>query len=113
MQTFHTPSPITVTVRLTAGQITLDTVEGDESEVDLRDNGEETSHQAVAQARVELRGSELIVDVPRVRGGFLRGEAEVMVRIRCPQGSSLDVQTRSADVNARGRLERVEVTSVS
>jgi DUF4097 and DUF4098 domain-containing protein YvlB len=113
MQSFHTPAPITVTVRLSAGDVTVDAVETEETEVDLRDTGDEASQQAVAQARIELRGSELIVDVPRIRGGFLRGEAEVSLRIRCPRRSSLELQTRSADVAVRGRLERAEATTVS
>jgi hypothetical protein len=113
MESFHTPGPISISVRLNAGDVIVDAVETEETEVDLRDNGDEASQQAVEQARIELRGSELIVDVPRVRGGFLRGEAEVNLRIRCPRGSSLDLQTRSADLSVRGRLERVEATSVS
>lgn len=113
MQTFHTPGPLTISVRLSAGNVTLDAVETEETEVDLQDSGDESSQQAVKQARIEMRGSELLVDVPRVRGGFLRGEAEVHVRIRCPRGSSLDVQTRSADLTVRGPIERIDASSVS
>lgn len=113
MQSFHTPGPISIAVRLSSGDVTIDAVETDETEVDLRDTGDEASQQAVEQARIELRGTELVVDVPRVRGGFLRGEAEVTLRIRCPRGSSLDLQTRSADLSVRGRLERADATSVS
>jgi DUF4097 and DUF4098 domain-containing protein YvlB len=113
MQTFDTPGPIQMTLRLISGDITVDAADTHETEVDLRGSGDEASEQAVAQARVELRGSELVVDVPKVRGGFLRGDAEVTLRIRCPHGSSLEVQTRSADLAARGRFERVEATSVS
>jgi hypothetical protein len=116
MQTFHTPGPIEMTIRLSAGDIAIDAAEGAEdaaTQVDLTGTGDEASQQAVEQARIELRGNELIVDVPRIRGGFLRGEAEVRLRVRCPRGSSLDLQTRSADVDMRGRFERVDVTSVS
>ncbi len=113
MQTFHTPNPIQLSLRVPSGDVTIDAVDTAETEVDLRDSGDEASQQAVEQARVELRGSELVVDVPRIRGGFLRGEAGVVLRIRCPRGSSLDLQTRDADLAARGRLERVDATSVS
>jgi hypothetical protein len=113
METFQTREPIQMSLRVPSGDITIDTVDGELTEVDLRPSGDEASQQAVAQARIEMRGSELVVDVPKVRGGFLRGDAEVSLRIRCPRGSSLDVQTRSADVSARGIFDRSDVTTVS
>src|SRR5205814_9219332 len=75
------------------------------------------SQQLIDDARVELRGRELLVDVPNRRGGFslggLFGGRGITCRIRCPQGSSLRSRTKSADLEVRGVLADVDAAAAS
>ena len=64
------------------------------------------SEAAVDEARVELRGDELIVKVEHPN-------AEVRLRLQVPEGSALRAKTASGDVRARGRLGDTEVKSAS
>ena len=61
-------------------------------------------------------GHRLIVDVGQRSGGFLNivfGRNGVSCRIRCPEGASVEVRTKSADVSGRGRFASLEVKSAS
>lgn len=68
--------------------------------------------------RIELRdrgsGHELFVEEPRTRGlvGRLR-DPQIVVRIRCPHGTSVDVTGGSTDVRAQGVLGALEVKTGS
>ena len=65
------------------------------------------------------RGAEkvLVVDAGKVPGrhfGFgLSRRAEVLVRVRCPHGTSVEVEAESADLEARGRFGSVSVSTGS
>lgn len=115
-ETFQTPGPVALDIRLGAGEVRLETGETVETTVELeplRDN--DASATAVESARVELRerpdGQEIFVDVPRQRRfGF---GAEVLVRISSPHGSSVEMKSGSADVEGRGRFGEVEVETGS
>jgi DUF4097 and DUF4098 domain-containing protein YvlB len=111
-ETFQTPGDVRLDVRLGSGEIRLETAETAETTValePLRDN--EASATAVAEARVELRGHELLVDVRDRRRGF-RG-ADVLVEIHCPNGASVRAKSDSADVEGHGRFGSVEIESGS
>jgi DUF4097 and DUF4098 domain-containing protein YvlB len=111
-ETFQTPGEVRLDVRLGSGEIRLETADTSETTVTLeplRDN--EASATAVAEARVELRGQEVVVDVRDRRRGF-RG-ADVLVEIHCPDGASLRAKSGSADVEGHGRFGSVDVESGS
>jgi len=115
-ETFQTPGPVQLDIRLGAGEISLETADVRETTVvlePLREN--EASIEAVESARVELReragGQEVVVDV-RGRSRFFRG-AEVLVRVSCPEETSVDANSGSADVEGRGRFGAVEVETGS
>jgi DUF4097 and DUF4098 domain-containing protein YvlB len=115
-ETFETPGPVRLDVRLGAGEISLETADTRETTVvlePLRDN--EASIEAVQTARVELREGgdrpEVVVDV-RGRSRFFRG-AEVLVRVNCPQETSVDANSGSADIQGRGRFGSIEVETGS
>jgi DUF4097 and DUF4098 domain-containing protein YvlB len=107
-ETFHTPGPVTLDLRLPSGEITLDAVNGGETTIELdatRDS--EEVREVIANARIELRqrggGHEVVVDVQRKRFGlfdFMRGE--IVLRVRVPHGADVELSTASADVDARG-----------
>ena len=118
-ETFETPGEVRLNIRLGAGEIRLET--GDVRQTTatlepLRDN--DATREAIEDARIELRqrsgGHEVMVDV-RGRGrGFSIGRgAEVLVEVRCPDGSDVEVKTGSADVEGRGSFGDVEVETGS
>ena len=68
-----------------------------------------------------MSGGEVVVELGSGMKGFGIGPAwisfgrtpQVGVRIRCPEGSDVDLATASADLMARGRLGEVEAKSAS
>ena len=107
-ETFQTPGPVRLDVRLGSGELRLETSETSETTVTLeplRDS--DASVTAVQEARVEQRGDEILVDVRDRRRGF-RG-ADVLVAIHCPDESNVRAKTGSADVEGHGRFGSVEV----
>lgn len=123
MERFTTPGPLTLRIRNTSGEIRLETAEGEETTVELEAlRNDDVSQAAVEAARVDLReragGHELRVEIPE-RGstsklGFLFSRSpEVLVRVTSPPGADLQVQTRSADLDARGRFGSAEIETTS
>jgi DUF4097 and DUF4098 domain-containing protein YvlB len=107
-ETFQTPGPVRLDVRLGSGEIRLEASATSETTVTLeplRDN--DASVAAVEEARVEQRGDEILVDIRGPRR-LLRG-ADVLVEISCPDESSVRAKSGSADVEGHGRFGSVEV----
>jgi DUF4097 and DUF4098 domain-containing protein YvlB len=107
-ETFQTPRPARLDVRIGSGEIRLETSEAAETTVTLeplRDN--DASVSAVQEARIEQRGDEILVDVRDRKRGF-RG-ADVLISIQCPEESSVRAKTGSADIEGHGRFGTVEV----
>jgi DUF4097 and DUF4098 domain-containing protein YvlB len=116
-ETFQTPGTVRLDIRLGAGEISLETAEVEETTVvleALRDN--DASAAAIENARVELReragGHEVVIDVRERGRGFGRG-SEVLVRVTCPAGTSVESKSGSADIAGRGGFGAVEVESGS
>jgi DUF4097 and DUF4098 domain-containing protein YvlB len=116
-ETFDTPGEVRLDVRLGAGEVRLETGDRQQTIVELeplRDN--DASREAVENARVELReragGHEVVVDV-RGRGRSILRNTEVLVAVSCPDGTSVESRTGSADVEGHGRFGSVEVETGS
>jgi DUF4097 and DUF4098 domain-containing protein YvlB len=103
-ETFAAPGPLRLDLSLPAGEIELDAAPVAEAVVELE--LVRGSEAAVEEARVELRGDELVVKVDH-------SHAEVRLRLQVPEGSALQAKTASGDVRARGRLGDAEVKSAS
>src|SRR5438445_11906044 len=74
-ETFHTPGPLELDLRLPSGQIELQAVDGEETTVELdASHASDEVREVIENARIELRqrggGHELVVDVQRNRRGF-------------------------------------------
>ncbi|HEY6837046.1 MAG TPA: DUF4097 family beta strand repeat-containing protein [Gaiellaceae bacterium] len=111
-ETFQTPNPARLDIRLGAGEVRLEASQTPETTVrlePLRDN--DASAAAVEEARVEQRGDEILIDVRDRRRG-LRG-SEVLVEVRCPEGSSVRGKTGSADFEGHGRFGSADVETGS
>jgi hypothetical protein len=106
-ETFAAPGPLRLDLSVPAGEIEVEAQEAAEAVVELESlrNGD----RAVEEARVELRGDELRVDVRDSRGS----SAEVRVVVRAPEGSTLLARAGSADVRTRGRLGDTELKLAS
>jgi DUF4097 and DUF4098 domain-containing protein YvlB len=103
-ETFAAPGPLRLDLSLPAGEIELDAAPVAETVVELE--LVRGSELAVEEARVELRGDDLVVKVDHPH-------AEVRLRLQVPEGSALQAKTASGDVRARGRLGDAEVKSAS
>jgi DUF4097 and DUF4098 domain-containing protein YvlB len=112
-ETFATPGPVTLTVGIPSGDISLETADEPETHVELDASDEE----ALAQATIELRRRgdryEVVVEAPKkFRLLSLRSE-EYRLSVRAPHGADFDMSTASADVEARGRYGSVDLNSAS
>jgi DUF4097 and DUF4098 domain-containing protein YvlB len=117
MTVFHTPGPLTLSLRVPAGAITIETTDGVETEVELEPL-ERDAEQVIEDATVELRarpggGHELAVEIEERRFLVFSTAPRVHVRIRCPHGAELDVKTVSAEVRGEGILGAASVKCVS
>lgn len=110
---------LTLRVQLPAGELDLSTHDEPRATVELEAvKSNDESRRLAEQGRVELRprggGEELVVDLEESRIGFLSwGNAKIRVTARVPHGTNLELQTRSADVRAAGRLGAVDAKTAS
>jgi DUF4097 and DUF4098 domain-containing protein YvlB len=110
-ETFHTPGPLTLDLRVPSGEITLESVDGEETIVELDASGwNDDVRSIVEEARIELRQrgdrQEVLVDVPRKRRGIgaIFDRADFRLHVASPHGADVHVSTASADVDGRGRF---------
>jgi DUF4097 and DUF4098 domain-containing protein YvlB len=113
IETFRTPGPLTLSIRIPAGTVELETDETDETRVEV-----ERLRGALEpdEFRVELRdrGGRQEVIVHAERGGLLRRrDAKYRVAIRTPLGADVDLDVASADVAGNGTFGSVDVKSAS
>jgi DUF4097 and DUF4098 domain-containing protein YvlB len=110
-ETFDTPGPLQLNVRVPSGDVDLETIEGAETVVEIS-----ASPEIEDAARIELRpkrdGHELTVAIEK-KSGFRSSRGEVRVRISSPPGADVDVSTASADIEARGDYGAAKVNTAS
>jgi DUF4097 and DUF4098 domain-containing protein YvlB len=118
-ETFSTPGPLRLDLRLPSGTISLESHEESATRVELdatRDS--EELREVIDSARVELRphrdGHEIVVDVHRKRFklfDFMGGE--IILRVWAPRGADVAITTASADTDARGTWGGLKVATAS
>jgi DUF4097 and DUF4098 domain-containing protein YvlB len=106
-ETFAASGPLKLDLSVPAGEIAVEALETEEVIVELEPLRD--AEEAVEDARVELRGDELVVEV-RDRRGW---SAEIRLRVVAPSGSKLSARAGSADIRTRGRLGRAEINAAS
>jgi hypothetical protein len=110
---FHTPDQATVRVRIPAGEIDGQTVDGEETTIEVEALND-VAREALETMVIAQRGSEVLVELEERRQfGFRVRTPRLGVRIRCPHGANLGVQTVAADVEARGHFREADVKGVS
>jgi len=111
-ETFDTPGPLSLDIRVPSGEIELEAVEGSETVVELS-----ASPELEEEARIELRpkrdGHEVSVVIEKRSGLFRSFREEVRLRVTAPRGADVEVSTASADVDARGVFGGLEVSTAS
>jgi len=114
---FATPRPVELDVRIPAGEIHVETVDGDESFVSV--TGDE---RLVEQTRVELDGNRLVVEL-RGRKPFgisisigelsFGSGSRLAVEARVPHASDVRLVTAAAEMELRGHYAALDVKSAS
>ncbi len=112
MHTFETPGQTTLVIQATGGRVNITAEDGDRTTVELTPLNP-AGEEAAARTTVEQRGNNVVVHLPRHRGGLLRQGPAVEVSVTCPNGTSLDVQADWADIQATGSYARAVVTTGS
>jgi DUF4097 and DUF4098 domain-containing protein YvlB len=109
VETFHTPGTAALRIRVPAGRIRVETVEGEETRVEL------SSDPAVEDAAtIRSRGSEVLIEIDdKKMFGFVRIAPDVKIHVSCPHRVELDVKSVSADVEVSGVTGPTELKSVS
>src|SRR5919202_3438424 len=118
-ETYQTPGHLVLNLGIPACEIEFHTAPGETTRVEL-ETLTDAAQELLTHTRMELRergnGHEVLVDVPSTRSGFFisfgRGP-EFRLRVSCPPGAELDVQTKSADVRGRGVFGSSEIKTAS
>ncbi len=113
---YDTPQPIRLKLEVPAGRVRVEATDTVETEVFLEPlNASDASRQAVDDARIALRGGELVADVSelRVLGVSFGRRVEVELRVRCPRGSTVAIKSRSADIEGSGRYAAATASTTS
>lgn len=113
---FTTPEPVDLDVKIPAGEIKVETVDGDQSSVLL-----EGPEKLLEQTRVELVGNRIVVELEQkgpfgltiMIGDWSFGRGGLTVRARVPHGSRPDLMTASADMHLRGRYASLRTKSTA
>jgi len=113
---FHTPLPLELQIGIPAGDIEIETIDGEESVVVI--DGDD---RLVEQTEVHLDGHRLAVSFHGRRafgitisiGDFSFGTRRLTVRALVPHGAAATVSTASADSTVTGRLGELELKSAS
>ena len=112
-ETFTTPAPPRIDVRLAAGEVDVTTGAGAETTVllePLNDRGTD----AIAKAGVYASGDSVVVEVRIKRAGRPSAHSpSVRVTVGAPNGAGLHVQSASADLVARGRYRAVALKTAA
>lgn len=111
-ETFETPGPLQLTIRVPSGDIDLETAEGTETVVEVSG-----SPELEEEARIEIHpkrdGHEVSVIIEKRSGLFRAFREDVRIRVTSPPGADVEVSTASADVDARGAFGDAQINTAS
>lgn len=114
MHTFDTPRPVHLKVELYQGQISVLARDTTTTTVELEAlHSDAAAEELIDKARVEQRGDDIVVELPKIKGGLFRSRGEVRATITVPIDSTAKIQTASADIETDGHLGDVDVASGS
>ncbi|HXY72024.1 MAG TPA: DUF4097 family beta strand repeat-containing protein [Actinomycetota bacterium] len=116
--TYPTPEPIQLYVRIPRGHIEVVATDTQETTVDIQRTDARSASVDAEDVRIEFRDSrrtagQLLVVADKNRHGWFTKQATYEVRIETPHGAEVDVVTASADVVGKGRFESVNARTAS
>jgi len=111
-ETFDTPGPLLLNVRVPSGDVDLQTVDGTETVVELS-AGPEIEEEARIELHPKRDGHEVSVVIEKRSGLFRSFRDDVRLRITAPPGAAVELSTASADVEARGDFGAAKVNTAS
>lgn len=121
MPVFETPGKVAVRISIGGGEVSVATDDVAQTTVEveaLRDD--DVTREAIAAMTIEARERggvhEIVAEAPKRTHSWFAGLGrgpKISVRIRCPHGADLRVNTSSADVEAEGRFGDVEANTAS
>jgi len=112
-ETFETPGELTLAIKIPTGRIEIESVTGTTTEVELDIRGGDEAAELLDDARIELRGNELVVEVEDRRWSRLWRRLDIRLKIRAPEGANLNVSTASGDLRGQGRFGWLEAEAAS
>ena len=116
---FHTPETVDLEVKVPAGDIDIETIDGEETFVTVEGDEKLVELTEVRQdgrrVLVELKGKKPFgITISIGDFSFAQGAASSLrVRARVPHGSRGELSTASADMKLRGRVGALDVKSAS
>lgn len=114
MHTFSTPHPVNLKVALWQGEVRVDAEVTDTTTIELEPmRGDSGAQELIDNAKVEQRGDEILVLMPKIKSGLFRSRAEVRAVIRVPLHSNAKIETGSADIETHGVLGDMKISSGS
>ena len=112
MHTFTTPNPVNLKVELWAGRIRIHAEATDTTTIAL-DADDSTGQELIDNAKVEQRGDDVVVVMPKGKGGLFRSRGQVEATITVPLHSNAKIETASADIDTDGPLGNTHVSTGS
>jgi DUF4097 and DUF4098 domain-containing protein YvlB len=114
MHTFETPNPVNLRVELWQGTVDVTAKDTQTTTVELTAApGDSGAQDIIDSAKIEQRGDEVVVLMPKIKSGLFRRSAEIFARIVVPENSNARVETASADIAMHGQLGDVKAYSGS
>lgn len=113
MPTFQTPQPITVSVDVACGEVTVVASDRPDTVVEVRpaDTAGKAGVRAAHELRVDFAGGELTVETPKNWKSFtpFGGNPAVSVIVEVPTGSVLDATLAMGRMTTVGGFDRCEL----
>jgi DUF4097 and DUF4098 domain-containing protein YvlB len=116
-ETFPTPGPVRLQIRIPGGDVNVQTDDVQETTVELEVGGRD-SEQLEQETKIESRprgdGFEVLIEAGPGRGlGLFRRNGSYSVDVTVPHGAELNANTASADIRGRGRFAEVDLDAAS
>lgn len=114
MHSFPTPGPTNLRIEFGTGSCHLRATDTDTTTVELvARTGDGHAQDLIDRAVVEQHHDEVVVLLPKAKGGLFGRRGEVEATIVVPTGSNVDAKLGSADLDATGRLGNAKLASGS
>jgi DUF4097 and DUF4098 domain-containing protein YvlB len=102
-RSFTTPNGLQLEVRISSGSIEIETADIEETTLEIR-NERDPGDFRIELAELSRGGHRLIVEEQRRKAFTFGFSRELQVSVRCPNGTVVEADSGSADLQARGRV---------